>query len=684
MPIYTSILAAMLLSLGPSGAEPTLINVSPTGDDQAKGDAAHPLATPQGARNRIRAIKAEHDGTLPGPVTVQFGAGLYTLTEPFVLEPQDSGTADTQITYRAAPGAQVVLSGGQQLPPWHAATLDGRNVWATEYRPAPPPQTLRELWVGGQRRVRARHPNSGYLQIENVPEVPKGATYRSGQKQFRFRESDAALWKGVDPGAEILAFTRWISTRMVVDKVEAEPRIARCTQPALFLFQPGDIYILEGQRAFLDAPGEWWHDEKAGTIYYIPEPAETIESAAPVVPRLSEVLVLAGDPANAQPVHDIAFEGLTFSHATWWFPAERSEGPTGKPDPMASRQAAFLVPAAIHADGARHIAFQACTISHVGGYGVELARGCTDNALTRCTITDLGAGGIKIGEPTIREAEPDRTARNTVSDCTITDGGHLHHEGVGVWIGQSDANTIEHNRIADFDYTGISIGWTWGYGPARAGGNIVRFNDVGPIGTHPIPGSTTRTDPPLGDLGGIYTLGTQPGTVISNNLFHDIRGHSIAWGIYFDEGTTGVVAERNVVMHTSHGSFHQHYGKDNLVRNNLFIDPGIASLWRTKREDHHTLTIERNVIVVGPAGAAFHNDWSGDQFSLSNNVYLYTDTPPIFPGKKSLEEWQRTGQDKDSSVARIDGQIAENPPALAERYPDCLQTIDLHAFGPRR
>jgi hypothetical protein len=376
----------------------------------------------------------------------------------------------------------------------------------------------------------------------------------------------------------------------------------------------------------------------------------------------------------------VRFEGLTFSHAQWWFPEDAKPGRPGS-EPMGFAQAAWGVPGAVHAEGARDVAFVDCTVSHVGGYGLELARGCTDDVLSRCTLTDLGAGGVKIGETEVRESAADRTARNSVEDCTITDGGHVHHQAIGVWIGQSAENHIAHNRIAEFDYSGISIGWTWGYGPSQAGGNIVELNEVDHLGDRP-----GNTEPSLGDMGGIYTLGTQKGTVIRDNFFHDIAGRTIAWGIYFDEGSTGIVAERNLVLRTTHGGFHQHYGKENVVQNNIFAMGQNAQVWRTRREEHTSFTFARNIVVAGN-DKWFHGDWSGGVV-LQQNLYWRTDGKPVpFPGDKNLDAWLAIGLDTGSVVAdpKLDladpkhVAVAEDSPARALGF----RPFDLATVGPR-
>src|SRR5439155_1263163 len=123
-----------------------------------------------------------------------------------------------------------------------------------------------------------------------------------------------------------------------------------------------------------------------------------------------------------------------------------------------------------------------------------------------CDFSDLGAGGVKLGETGIRADTADQTRLNEISDCHIEDGGKLFASAIGIWIGQSPDNRITHNHIHDFYYTGISIGWTWGYGPALASNNVVEFNHVHHIGV-----KSGGDGPILSDMGGIYTLGRQPG-----------------------------------------------------------------------------------------------------------------------------------------------------------------------------
>jgi parallel beta-helix repeat protein len=382
-------------------------------------------------------------------------------------------------------------------------------------------------------------------------------------------------------------------------------------------------------------------------------PGETLSNFTAIAPTLAECLRIEGHPEATNFVEHIQFRGLTFSHNEWFFPtnfgsAERHISSTPDPQIYGFAQAAFGVPGAVRAEGARHCSFENCNFKNVGSYGLQLGRGCQSNLVSHCEFSDLGAGGIKLGETKIRTNAVEQMHHNEVLDCDIHDGGKLFHSGEGIWIGQSFGNRLTHNSIHDFFYTGISIGWTWGYGPSLASNNIVEFNHVHHIGK-----KSDGDGPILSDMGGIYTLGNEPGTIIRNNLWHDIAALRYGgWGIYFDEGSSGILAENNIVFRTTHGGFHQHYGKENIVRNNVFAFGRDAQLQRTRAEDHVSFTFERNIVYFD-SGKLFEGDWSNGKFIRDYNVYFDTRTnaPDDFLSPARLEKWRKDGHDVHSIIA---------------------------------
>jgi hypothetical protein len=224
------------------------------------------------------------------------------------------------------------------------------------------------------------------------------------------------------------------------------------------------------------------------------------------------------------------------------------------------------------------------------------------------------------------QVEPSAT---TVSDCSIHDGGLIFHSAIGVWVGDAARNRIVHNQIWNFSYSGISCGWTWGFAPAFTYDNRIECNRIHSIG-HGV----------LSDMGAIYTLGRQAGTTISRNVISNVHSYGYGgWGIYPDEGSSWMVIEDNVVCGTKCGGFHQHYGRDNAVRRNVFVDAIENQIQVSRKEFVRSVIFENNLVQ----GAGNGSLWKGAGWAsakIEHNVYagdpgrpcLSTRTGP--PGKR--------------------------------------------------
>jgi hypothetical protein len=597
-----------------------------------------PLATPQQALKAARALRAGSTG----PVTVVLRGGTYRLSAPIVLAPEDSGTEAAPLVVAAYRGQTPILSGGRVLRGWKPVSVSGRKLWAAAL-PAEDgfPAEFRALWSGGERKQRARHPDRGYLRVAIVPDTTPKTPWAEGQRSITYHTEDLPV--GIEPagleGIEATAMCRWVESHLPVESVERDKNLLRFGKKSVFRLEAGNPYYLENSLAFLDSPGEWYLDGKSRTVYYMPTADEVRrgpDGFEATVPALSQLLRLEGKPEAGQFVQHIELRGLTFAHTEWRLPADSS----------GFGQAAVGVPGALFGEGVRHAAFVECRVTHTGGYAIELGRGCAENRLSRLALTDLGAGGIKLGETAIRQSAAERAFGNEVSDCRIADGGKVFHSGIGIWIGQSPGNRILHNEIRDFFYSALSIGWTWGYGPALAKENVVEGNLIHHIGK-----KSNGDGPILSDMAGIYTLGMQPGTVIRHNCFHDIAALEYGgWGIYFDEGSTQVLAEENLVYRTTHGGFHQHYGRENTVRNNIFAFARDAQLQATRPEAHLRFTFERN-LVCWRDGNLQAGDFSDYSFKFDRNLYWREGMGEIRFGSLSWPEWRSKGLDEHSIIA---------------------------------
>jgi parallel beta-helix repeat protein len=152
-------------------------------------------------------------------------------------------------------------------------------------------------------------------------------------------------------------------------------------------------------------------------------------------------------------------------------------------------------------------------------------------------------------------------------------------------------------------------------------------------------------------MAAVYTLGKSEGTIVRNNLIHHIHAYSYGgWGLYPDEGSSDILMENNLVYRTKTGGFHQHYGKNNTIRNNIFAFAIQYQLQCTRVEEHRSFNFENNIVIFNE-GVVLRGAWDKIDIGMKNNLYWNTGGSDYDFAGKNFNEWQKTGHDKNSIIA---------------------------------
>ena len=665
-----ALLVAAVTTADAAGKAETKLYVSPAGNDAwsgrlsapntAKSDG--PLASLEKARDAVRALRRA--GKTTGPVTILLRGGTYTLAKPLTLAPQDSGSPDALLTFAAYPNERPVISGGVPVAGWKR--LEG-DLWTA---PAPPaalkPDGLRQLFVNGQRRNRARWPATGMFPLAG------GATPED--RAFLYRPEDIPDSLRDARGLEIVVLQYWMAARLPVARIDAATHIVTCTGGSWRPLTWSRGYYVDNAREGLTAPGSWYCDPATNIITYHALPGEDLSRAEVIAPTVSQLVLLESDGPSG--VRNVTFRDLALRHTSWIIP------PTGHAYPQADLPATPAI-AATHAEDC---SFEGCEFSHLGGWGIALGPGCTNVRVADCRFADIGAGGVRIGEEANAATDADEARRNTVTDSTFTEGCQTYLGAPAVWIGQSSGNTVSHNEITGAWMWAISVGWNWSYMPPnRCRDNIIELNHLHHLGTGI-----------LGMHGAIYALGLQPGTVIRRNLIHDIAAPPLTGdGIILDNGSAMIVVEDNLVHHCGQEGLNFNFNcLGNVVQNNVLALNEKAAINRYGDpptpgvvDPPNANFVYHNICLLKTDKVYLEEKWPNYLTLCDYNLYFSVTKDPIKFLSFGFEEWKTKGLDAHSVIAdplfkdpeHGDFTLSPDSPALKLGF----RPLDLREVGPR-
>ena len=531
--------------------------VTPSGCDSGDGSPSAPFASCARARDAVRAALAAG----ARDVRVHLAAGVYRLDETLCLDARD-GSPQGSVCWIGEAG-RTVFSGARVMPAPEVCE-DGR------WRIALPDAGCRQLFVNGRRATPARFPKAGAFR--------KISAWLPDTREVVVEAS--ALPKGVGSEIELVVLMAWAEAILKMESITrtdapefdwTSPLRLRPRDPeGTILFsrsfpikKPGLPFFWQFDPVLVTEPGEWSPEACTGFAVYCPRPGETAAGAVIEVPCLETLVELRGT-ADA-PAANVRFEGIAFADTTWRKPSalgvlNLQAGMFNLPGTQRNEQFVGRPPAAVQASFCKGLRFEGCEFFHTGSTALDLHRGVADSGVSRCAFRDLGGGGISIGvfsEPgqkmhaAWKPSDPrEITRRITIADNTIERVGLDYPGTCGVGAGFVRETVIEHNRITDVPYCGISLGWGWTCDPSALGDNHIRRNRIARAMTHTLDG------------GAIYTLSSMPGSTIEANHITDIRTEpngigARSYAIYLDEGSDGITVSDNLIQGIEHGNHHK-------------------------------------------------------------------------------------------------------------------------------
>jgi hypothetical protein len=619
--LAAALLLAVAGALAGPGASPAQAQtthdfyVSPTGSDTAPGTATQPLKTLTEAQKRARQAAATGDGD----VHVNLLDGTYRLTTPLRFNATDSGRNGHTVTWRAADGANPVVTGAQPVTGWtldDAATGIYRADVGTGF-------DTRQLYVDGVLAQRARTGiapgdltlNAGGFTLNNgnfdyLASLPSQQRIEL-QAMLSFTNRFAPV-QGISGRTVTMQQPAWNNNTYGWDTIQSP-------------FRTPQFFLLNSKR-FLDQGGEWYLDTGAGRLYYKPLSGQNMANAKVELPRLETLIEVGG--TYDQPVRALEFSGLTFTGTSWLDPgsnngyANQQTGtfitgvqPNRPADAFtscrsgckgfeAARNSWAQTPAAVQVSAADGITFAGNDFLNLGSVGLGIGNdanahstgvglGAKNIQVTGNTFTSSAGGGIVVGGVRPDAHHPSDT-RMVNSDITISDNSvyataleYLDHAAIlGTYATRL---TIAHNYVSDMPYSGINVGFGWGANDPGGSPEYVNrgLYDYQPIYQTPttsrevhITGNHVRNVvETLFDAGCIYSLSAHPSSTISGNHCEN----SGQLGMYFDEGSRYFALTGNVFRNTYGQWAHANNQNSNLtgdmtVTGNYTTNPAITGL----------------------------------------------------------------------------------------------------------
>ena len=550
--------------------------ISPKGSDFNDGTRQSPKATLTSALRQAREWRRTEDNRIQGGITIYMEGGTYAFYEPVFIRPEDSGTKESPTTIRSVGDEKVILSGGISINGWKKQG----KVWVADVpvfngRPL----DFRQLWVNGKKAVRARDVED-FEKMNRICSVDEKneILYVPAVSIRRLIDNKGNLKAKY---AEMVLHQMWCVANLRIRSVEVQGDSAAIRfhqpesriqfehpwpRPMVTTDGHNSAFYLTNARELQDVPGEWYHDIDARKIYYYPREGEKMQEAKVIVPAVETLVRVEG--TVDRPVCHIRFEKITFSYTTWMRPSEKGHVPLQagmyltdgyRIDPKMQRnylnhpldnQGWLGRPAAaVRVVAARQIDFERCRFEHLGSTGLDYEEAVQGGVVRGCLFRDIAGNGLLVGSfsPAAHETHlpydpADRRevcTQQQINNCYFTEIGNEDWGCLAIAAGYVGDINIEHNEISEVPYSGISLGWGWTQTVNCMRNNRVHANLIHHYAKH------------MYDVAGIYTLGSQPKSYVTENCVHSIYKPGYVhdpnhwFYLYTDEGSSFITVRDN-------------------------------------------------------------------------------------------------------------------------------------------
>ena len=550
--------------------------ISPKGSDFNDGTRQSPKATLTSALRQAREWRRTEDNRIQGGITIYMEGGTYAFHEPVFIRPEDSGTKESPTIIRSVGDEKVILSGGISINGWKKQG----KVWVADVpvfngRPL----DFRQLWVNGKKAVRARDVED-FEKMNRICSVDEKneILYVPAVSIRRLIDNKGNLKAKY---AEMVLHQMWCVANLRIRSVEVQGDSAAIRfhqpesriqfehpwpRPMVTTDGHNSAFYLTNARELQDVPGEWYHDIDARKVYYYPREGEKMQEAEVIVPAVETLVRVEG--TLDRPVCHIRFEKITFSYTTWMRPSEKGHVPLQagmyltdgyRIDPKMQRnylnhlldnQGWLGRPAAaVRVVAARQIDFERCRFEHLGSTGLDYEEAVQGGVVRGCLFRDIAGNGLLVGSfsPAAHETHlpydpADRRevcTQQQINNCYFTEIGNEDWGCLAIAAGYVGDVNIEHNEISEVPYSGISLGWGWTQTVNCMRNNRVHANLIHHYAKH------------MYDVAGIYTLGSQPKSYVTENCVHSIYKPGYVhdpnhwFYLYTDEGSSFITVRDN-------------------------------------------------------------------------------------------------------------------------------------------